>query len=145
MEFCFQWYLLHLSQFWAGQVFYRVCQKMWRWVNFCQALCPFCVCVSNSSKMDTDSSYFWPHPPTGTFFWCQMKGMAKIRLFDQFCSQDYIYSLCSCINYLSFFVCLSFFLKDLMSRFKFENPFVIVLTKLKQMKTGLNIIEVKTS
>ena len=27
--------------------------KLWK-INFCQALCPFCVCVYKSSKMETD-------------------------------------------------------------------------------------------
>ena len=50
----------------------------------------FCVCVSKSLRKwtQTDTKVtFHPPPPTTThhppenFFWSQMKGMAKIRLF----------------------------------------------------------------
>ena len=53
----------------------------------CQALCPFlclCVCVSKSlrkwTQTDTKVTFHPPTPPEN-FFWSQMKGMAKIRLF----------------------------------------------------------------
>ena len=54
--------------------------------NF-QARCPFCVCVSKSikkwSQTDTKVTFHPPPPlpPPENFFWSQMKGMAKIRLF----------------------------------------------------------------
>ena len=55
----------------------------------CQALCPFlCLCVYVSKNLrkwtQTDTKVtFHPthHPPPGNFFWSQMKGMAKIKLF----------------------------------------------------------------
>ena len=59
----------------------------------CQALCPFlclCLCVSKSLRKwtQTDTKVTFHPPPTTTtthppenFFWSQMKGMAKIRLF----------------------------------------------------------------
>ena len=60
-------------------------------IYFCQALCPFlclCVCVSKIlrkwTQTDTKVTFHPPpttHPPPGNFFWSQMKGMAKIRLF----------------------------------------------------------------
>ena len=60
---------------------------------FCQALCPFCVCVSvcqldvcfvsvclkvqKWTHTDTKVTF---HPLPENFFWSQIKGMAKIRL-----------------------------------------------------------------
>ena len=48
----------------------------------------FCVCVSKIlrkwTQTDTKVTFHPPpttHPPPGNFFWSQMKGMAKIRLF----------------------------------------------------------------
>ena len=43
---------------------------------YCQALCQFCVCLSNFKDGQR-----LKHQPPGNFFWCQMKVMAKIRLF----------------------------------------------------------------
>ena len=73
--------------------YYQCCSnfdlKSWMWNTFhenCQALSPFCVCLSKSFKKwtQTDTKVFFqppPSPPTRNFFWCQMKGLAKIRLF----------------------------------------------------------------
>ena len=51
-------------------------------VHVCQALCPFCVCVSKSSKIRstlTNKVTFHPTPhtpsPTRELFCCKMKGM----------------------------------------------------------------------
>ena len=50
--------------------------------KYCQALCPFCVCVSKSLKLtQTDTKVTFHPPPTMKLFGSQMKGMAKIRLF----------------------------------------------------------------
>ena len=50
-------------------------------VKLCVHFVSVCLKVKKWTQTDTKVTLHPTHPPPGNFFWCQMKGMAKIRLF----------------------------------------------------------------